>query len=225
MTVPTRYSCSLAGACEEDPYGSYDTIQACSPRCKSQANKDVKYLLASFSLDGIMALAPSDQLNVLRKQYNIPTADTLLVAQVLRELHRTQLHDRLHNPVLQQLFEVWSNRADLVHLMRGLYTPEEYLVEVVWGDALLSPAISSEYYASVRKEVIRRVPLVVKDYFNWLGSGGDNYRSLSILFLPYLCREAFIEILKDIKYDSPNFEFERRALSTYFTIMHQREYM
>jgi len=69
------YSCNLSGACETNEVGIYRSLEECQARCQgsplSGYEKEMAYIAISYDPEQALSLAPSDQVEYLRREFGI----------------------------------------------------------------------------------------------------------------------------------------------------------
>jgi alpha-tubulin suppressor-like RCC1 family protein len=66
MADPRRFSCTFSGHCEPDPYG-IDDQNTCQETCTARDDKETLYLTYSYLPEEALSLAPSDQVDLVRR--------------------------------------------------------------------------------------------------------------------------------------------------------------
>lgn len=66
-----RYSCSLRGQCEPNSRGDYTSLAQCQSQCQGSDNVDLLYLILSYDWEKALHSAPSDQQELLRREFGL----------------------------------------------------------------------------------------------------------------------------------------------------------
>ena len=66
------YTCNLAGQCEEDDMGQFNTLEECQRNCRLLAEgaadaREIAYEIMTFDLEQALEAAPSDRVQVIRR--------------------------------------------------------------------------------------------------------------------------------------------------------------
>ena len=86
--MTTRYSCAFNGTCELDPNGQYASEEECLLNCESTPDKDINYLILQYAPRGLSFLAPSDQVETIRRLTGVvfPRDEVQIISESLDTL-------------------------------------------------------------------------------------------------------------------------------------------
>ena len=162
MAEPVHYNCSLRGKCENDPYGPYVSLGHCQSKCVGQEQVEPRMLVFHFAPGEATALAPFDQVEVIRQ---------ITTVTVPREEARDILL-----ALADQNWEVLAQYPSLLPWVRTQSAEALSFKINIDGDREVLNYISTHNLAAIQEVVIRQpfAPyLRAGDYIHFTRSNGQ----------------------------------------------------
>ena len=99
IKMTERYACNYNGKCETDSHGEFTTLSECQEVCQGVDNKDLHYLIGEYAPRNGMNMAPSDQVELVRRITGFAPASSeaavILLEIGLRDYEDLALRDDL----------------------------------------------------------------------------------------------------------------------------------